>query len=315
MLAQLTMATSWNTVTALRFLSSVDPGILWGASLLVALLYSLRPARREGLDPRAMYWAGASAILFGLWGGYLLGFVYYGTDGRPWAWLRFWSGGRAEYGGLIAGMFAIALYLQIRKLTFLRYADAIVPAVALGAAIGRLGCFLNGDDFGTRSTLLWAVTFPSGTEAYADHFNRGWIASSDPLSLSIHPVQLYTSLFALMLFAFLAWSRPSRTGLRFASFLVIYGAGRFADQHFRGDFQPILGPLSLTQLISLLLVAGGAVIWVSVRGATRGVADFRMTDLPATVADKSVSTEPASPYVQPPLTPKFSESFEREAEC
>jgi len=193
MLAQLTMLTSWNAVTALRFLSSVDPGILWGASLLAALLFTLRTAQREGLDPRAMYWAGTSAILFGLWGGYLLGFVYYGTDGRPWAWLRPWSGGRAEYGALLAGMLAIAIYLRVRKLPFLCYADAIVPAVALGAAIGRLGCFLNGDDFGTRSTLPWAVTFASGTEAYADHFNRGWIASGDPLSLPVHPVQLYAS--------------------------------------------------------------------------------------------------------------------------
>jgi phosphatidylglycerol:prolipoprotein diacylglycerol transferase len=286
MLAQLTMLTNWNAVTALRFLSNVDPGILWGASLLAALLFTLRTARREGLDPRAMYWAGTSAILFGLWGGYLLGFVYYGADGRPWAWLRFWSGGRAEYGALLAGMLATAIYLRIRKLPFLRYADAIVPAVALGAAIGRLGCFLNGDDFGTRSTLPWAVIFPPGTEAYADHFNRGWIVSSDPLSLPVHPVQLYASLFALTLFVFLAWWRPSRTGLRFAGFLVIYGAGRFADQHFRGDFQPILGPFSLTQLISLLLVTAGAVIWVGATGVTRGAANVSMVALPATMANK-----------------------------
>ncbi len=240
-----------------RFPTGVDPGILWSASLLAALLFTLRTARREELDPPAMYWAGASAILFGLWGGYLLGFVYYGTDGRPWAWLRFWSGGRAEYGGLLAGMLAIATYLLIRKLPFLRYADAIVPAVALGAAIGRLGFFLNGDDFGTRSTLPWAVTFPPGTEAYADHLNRGWIVATAPLSLPVHPVQVYASLFALALFVFLSQLRPSRSGQRFAGFLVIYGAGRCLEQYLRGDFQPMLGPLSLTQLISLFLMAAG----------------------------------------------------------
>jgi phosphatidylglycerol:prolipoprotein diacylglycerol transferase len=209
------------------------------------------------------------AILFGLWGGHLLGFVYYGTDGRPWAWLRFWSGGRAEYGGLLAGMFAIAIYLRIRKLPFLRYGDSMVPAVALGVAIGRLGCFLNGDDFGTRTTLPWAVTFPPSTEAYAYHLTRGWIASNDPLSLPVHPVQLYALLFALTLFVFLARWCPGRTGLRFAAFLVIYGAGRFVDQFFRGDFEPTLGPLSLTQLISLLLIAAGLGVAVFVRGEHR----------------------------------------------
>ena len=267
--AQITLLTSWNAYTGLQFISSLDPGILWGAAFLAAILFSLRSSRREGADPRAMYWAGASAILFGLWGGYLLGFVYYGTDGRPWAWLRFWSGGRAEYGGLLAGMLAIAIYLRIRRLPFLRYADAIAPAVALGTAIGRLGCFLNGDDFGTRTTLPWAVTFPPGTEAYADHFTRGWIASSDPLSLPVHPIQLYASLFALALFAFLAWWRPGRSGLRFAAFLVIYGAGRFVDQFFRGDFEPLLGPLSLTQLISLILIVAGLGVAIFVGAGQR----------------------------------------------
>lgn len=255
---------------ALRFPAGLDPGILWGAGLVAALAYALRTARRDGLEPRAMYWAGVSALLGGLWGGHLLGIVYYGTDGRPWAWLRFWSGGQAEYGGLIAGALAVALYVKVRKLPFLAYADAIVPAVALGVAIGRIGCFLNGDDFGTRTHLPWAVTFPPGTEAYADHFTRGWITANDPLSLPVHPVQLYASLFALVLFVFLAHWHPRRVGIRFAAFLILYGAGRFVDQFLRGDFRPVLGPLSLTQLISLLFVISGTAIWLGMRGAAQG---------------------------------------------
>jgi phosphatidylglycerol:prolipoprotein diacylglycerol transferase len=157
-------------------------------------------------------------------------------------------------------MLAISIYLRVRKLPFLRYFDAIVPASTLGVAISRLGCFLNGDDFGTRSNLPWAVTFPPGTEAYADDLTRGWISPTAPLSLPVHPVQLYASLFALLLFAFLAHWRPQRPGLRFAAFLVIYGVGRFCDQYFRGDFQPILRPFSLTQLISILLILLGLTV-------------------------------------------------------
>jgi phosphatidylglycerol:prolipoprotein diacylglycerol transferase len=239
--------------------------------LLVALAYAILHARTCGLDPRATYWASVIAIFLGLWGGHLLGLVYYGTDGRPWDWLRFWSGGRAEYGGLLGGIFAAIVYLSLRRLPFLRYADAMTPAIALGAAIGRIGCFLNGDDFGTRSTLPWAVTFPPGTEAYADHFSRGWIASSDPLSLPVHPVQLYASLFALGLFVLLASWHLGRAGLRFAIFLVIYGAGRFADQYLRGDFQKILGPFSLTQLISLLLILTGLALLQRLSGRQTAV--------------------------------------------
>lgn len=244
-------------IPAMSEFLGLDPGFIWVLSLILSLSYALRMARRDGLDPRVMYWTCTLAILFGQWGGHLLGIYYYGTDGHHWAWLRFWSGGRAEYGSFLTGLLTATIYLRIRKQSFLRYMDAIVPAVALGVTISRLGCFLNGDDFGTRTTLPWAVTFPPGTEAYADHYVRGWISATAPLSLPVHPVQLYAALFALALFVFLSRWNPARSGQRFAAFLVIYGAGRFLDQYFRGDFERLLGPFSLTQLISSLLIATG----------------------------------------------------------
>lgn len=263
MLIQHTQPANWAAILVPLHRSTIDPEMLWSAGLLAALACCLWMARRDNLNSRAMYWAGVFAILFGLWGGYLLGLYYHGTDGRPWAWLRFWSGGEAEYGGLLAGMLAVAVYLRIRKLPFLRYADAIVPAVAFGVAIGRIGCFLNGDDFGTRSNLPWAVTFPPGTEAYSDHFSRGWLAPGAAQSLPVHPVQLYMTFFALGLFLLLASWHPARSGVRFATFLVIYGTARFVQQFWRGDFQAVLGPFSLTQFISVaLIVLGLAVVYL-----------------------------------------------------
>ena len=246
--------------SAPQCLTSLDPGLVWSAALLGALVYSLRSARRSGLDPRAAYWAGVLGLFFGVWGGHLLGIYYYGTDGRPFAWFRFWSGGQAQYGGLIAGALAVIVYLKIKKLSILRYGDAMAPAVALGVAIGRIGCFLNGDDFGKLSRLPWAMRFGPGTEAYADHLQRGWISASDAWSLPVHPVQLYCSLFWLGLFALLACLPMKRTGVGFSLLLIAHGAGRFAEQLFRGDFQTFLGPLSLTQLISIVLVAVGAAL-------------------------------------------------------
>jgi phosphatidylglycerol:prolipoprotein diacylglycerol transferase len=248
--------------TVQQFLAALDPGYVWAAAMLGALAYSVRSARREGLDLRIVYWAGVLAIVFGLWGGHLLGIVYYGTDGRPFAWLRFWSGGQAQFGGLIAGAIAVFLFLKARKISLLTYADAIVPAVALGVSLGRIGCFLNGDDFGTLSLLPWAVQFPPGTEAYADHFSRGWIASTDALSLPVHPVQLYATLVWLGLFVILVVYRPEQAGRRLTLFAVLQGAGRFVEQFSRGDFQAVLGPFSLTQLIGLFFVAAGVVIFL-----------------------------------------------------
>ncbi len=243
-------------------LASLGPSLAWATALIAALAYATRAARRENLNARSMYWAGVLAIFGGLWGGHLLGIFYYGTDGHPWAWLCFWSGGEAQYGGLIAGTLAVLLFARLRRLSFVRFADTLAPAVALGVAIGRIGCFLNGDDFGSVSHLPWAVQFPPGTEAYTDHLMHGWITSADSWSLTVHPVQLYCTFIWLAIFVMLVRWRGGIPGQRFALFLIAHGTGRMVEQIFRGDFQPVLGPLSLTQLISLVLVCSGLCIWL-----------------------------------------------------
>src|SRR3989442_6024880 len=92
---------------------------------------------------------------------------------------------------------------------------------------------------------------------------RGWIAPNASWSLPVHPVQLYDSLLWLSLFVVQAWLPTKLLGLRFSLLLIVHGSGRFVEQFFRGDFQSVLGPLSLTQLISVLFVATGAVVvWV-----------------------------------------------------
>jgi phosphatidylglycerol:prolipoprotein diacylglycerol transferase len=234
-----------------------NSGMVGVAAALAGLACAVWMARRDGLDARAMYWAGAIAILFGFWGARLLGMVYYGTDGQPLAWLRFWSGGTAQYGAFLGGGLAMLLFLAMRRLPPLAYFDAAAPAVALTVSIGRIACFLNGDDFGRLSHFGWAVRFPPGTEAYADHLARGWIAPGAAWSLPVHPIQLYESVVWFGLAIALAAWRPSRPGLCFGGLAVAHGAARFAEQFLRGDFQPILGPLSLTQWISLGFVALG----------------------------------------------------------
>lgn len=242
--------------------ASLDPEFVWTAALLAALAYSLRSARLLGLDRRVMYWAGVCAILGGLWGGHLLGLVVHGSDGEPLGWLRFWAGAKSYYGGLCGGALAGAVFLRLRRLSVVPYADAVVPAVALGYAIGRIGCFLNGDDYGTLSHLPWAVQYPEGTEAHAAHVARGLTDPAALWSLPIHPVQLYASLLGVSLFVFLARWRPSCVGSRFCAFAVMYGVARFAMEGLRGDFRAVLGPLSLPQVFSLVLGFVGIAVWV-----------------------------------------------------
>ena len=255
-----------------RFLGELDPEFVWAAALLAALAYSVRSARRSGLDPRNMYWAVVSAILGGLWGGHLLGLFVHGWGGGSFAFFQFWEGGKSYYGGLLGGGIAGGLFFHYRKVPVLAYADASMPALALGYAIGRLGCFLNGDDYGTVSRVPWAVVYLSGTEVHAAQVARGWIGPGAMWSLPVHPVQLYASLLGLCLFVWLTNWRPMRAGSRFCAFVISYGLARFIMEFVRGDFRPVLGPLSLPQVFSLIFILVGVGVWLElVLGASAAV--------------------------------------------
>jgi phosphatidylglycerol---prolipoprotein diacylglyceryl transferase len=244
------------------FLAKVDPGILFSGALLAGLVYAVASARRHKLDARKMYWSAVYAILFGLWGAHLLGLLVHGLNHGPVAMVSFWQDGKSLYGGLLLGGLAAGFYMHRKALPVLSYADAAMPALALGYAIGRIGCFLNGDDYGTLSHVPWAVVYPPGTEAYQAHLERGWISAGDAWSLPIHPVQLYSSLLGLALFVFLATRRPKWEGGRICAYLILYGVGRFSLEFFRGDFRSVAGPFSLPQAFSLCFILFGVFLWL-----------------------------------------------------
>jgi phosphatidylglycerol:prolipoprotein diacylglycerol transferase len=244
--------------------------LLWACAPVLALAYAVYSCRRSALDPRSMYWAGVCACLGGLFGGHLMGLLVHGWPSGPFAWLRFWDSSKSYYGGLTGGAVALIVFCRLRRLPVLSYADACTPAVALGSAVGRIGCFLNGDDYGTVTHSHWAVVYPPGTEAYQAHLERGWISAGDAWSLPIHPVQLYASLLGVALFLALANWRPRREGARLCAYLVIYGVSRFFMEYLRGDFRSVLGPFSLPQMFSAVFVLVGSGIWIYfVRGQNR----------------------------------------------
>ncbi|HEY2031770.1 MAG TPA: prolipoprotein diacylglyceryl transferase family protein [Myxococcales bacterium] len=236
----------------------LDPGLLWLAAMLTAVAYVVLTARRSGLDPVGAYWTAVAAAAGGVWGSHLLGIRVYGADGDPLYWLRVWDGAKSWYGGLIGGTVAALVALRAARKPVLRHADLLAPAVALGYAIGRAGCFLHGDDYGTLASIPWAVRYGPGTEAFFAHVQRGLIAPSALLTLPIHPVQLYHCALGLLLFAFLSGMPPTVPGRKLALLGLAYGGGRFCLEGFRGDFAP--GPLglSLQQWISFALIAAGA---------------------------------------------------------
>ncbi|MCK4303098.1 MAG: prolipoprotein diacylglyceryl transferase [Candidatus Eisenbacteria sp.] len=170
---------------------------------------------------------------------------------------RIWRGGLAQYGGLIAAVAVGALVIRARGWRFFELADLLAPALAMGEAVTRIGCFLNGCCFGRPCSLPWAVTFPEGASAY-------WSVGATP----IHPTQLYLCGANLLLFIFLArvGSRLIGTGRVFALFLAGSSLARFfVDfvRYYEKEDTLAVGGLHLvhSQWISLLLIAGAIAIW------------------------------------------------------
>jgi len=139
--------------------------------------------------------------------------------------IRIWEGGMMFFGGFLGAILAGFIYLRKEKISVLKIADIIAPAIALGEFFTRIGCFLNGCCFGTPSTLPWAIEFPPHCVA----------GSSSVSQFSLHPTQIFSSLFGLALFFFLnrKLKRPHNTGEVFAFYLMFSGIFRFGIDFIR----------------------------------------------------------------------------------
>jgi phosphatidylglycerol---prolipoprotein diacylglyceryl transferase len=239
------------------------PEWIWIAALVAALLWVIRAGRGEGLDPRKVYLVGVAALIGGLVGARLVGVAVHGEGADLFAWLSVWSGARSWYGGLLLGPLAALVMVRRTGGRALAFADAGAPAVALGYAIGRFGCLLNGDDYGKLSSLPWAVTYPAGTEAHAAQLAQGWLAPSAAQSLPVHPVQLYASVAGVGIFLILRRGRSFRPGERMCLLAVLYGASRFLLEFLRGDFLPAGAGLSQPQACSIALLLAGCGAWLA----------------------------------------------------
>jgi len=259
------------TIPAFQLFGQHGPWSLptYGALLAIAFLVGLwvvaRQARREGLDPVVITDLAVWALIGGLLGARILLVVvdwdHYRSNPRElWSLLR--SGG-VFYGGLIGGIAVGVWYVVRHKLSVWRVADVAAPAVVLGQAIGRLGCLAAGCCFGAATQVPWAVTFRDIQAARELH---------TPVDTPLHPTQIYESMAAALVFAFLLWLAPRKRfhGQVAAAYVILYSIARFAIEFFRGDRArgfPFGGPLSTSQVISLVLLVLMAVLipWLARR--------------------------------------------------
>lgn len=201
--------------------------------------------------------AGFAGVFGGLLGAKLWWTVeFFGT--APYLSLLFSRGGLSWFGGFTFGIAAGLLVIRARRLKLLTILSAAAPALAIGHAIGRIGCFLVGDDYGKASDLPWAVAFPEGLP---------------PTIERVHPTQIYE---ALPLFAIgwllLVWRRQGRSDrVVLGSYFALAGMTRFLIEFVRVN-ERVVGALTVAQLASVAVMLVGA--WL-LTGSRRAVAARR----------------------------------------
>lgn len=267
-------------------------------------------ARRSGMNAELFLNAGMIALLSGIVGARLShvleNWATY-TDPTRSAWANFTdainirSGGLTYYGGFLLGTVCTIGYGLWKKLPIRHGMDLMAPALMVGLAFGRIGCFLNGCCYGAQCELPWAVHFPYYSSAYVDQYEADQLDApaalksqtpdgrlvltppglleSDPLkrqlasqqhSLPVHPAQLYSAFTAFLLAAVLValFTLPHAQGSLFMLMLVLEGSSRFVLELLRAEpavAESAFGGLSISMIISLGLVCAGILGWLIVR--------------------------------------------------
>ncbi len=243
----------------------------FGVFMLFAFLtggYVIRAGLREmGEDPDKAW----DLVFMGVVGGIVGAKLYYvllnyeRLASDP-AGLLLSRGGLVWYGGFLLATALVIWEIRRQKLSLPKSADIIAPALALAYAVGRMGCFLVGDDWGRPTDSWLGIAFPRGTPATSvDNIERLGVAVDPALVekygqiVPVHPTQLYEVGLSTLIF-FLLWKIRGdgrAAGWLFMLWLALAGVERFLVEVLRAKDDRFFGALTLAQLISLAIIATG----------------------------------------------------------
>jgi phosphatidylglycerol---prolipoprotein diacylglyceryl transferase len=236
-------------------------GLLVSVGVLLGLWISVRNSQKQGIDPDNAWNLGIIVVMCGIIGAKVLYIIvdwseYAAHPGEIFSLNTLQAGGVFS-GGLIGAFAAAAWYIRRHRMPALATCDAFAPGLALGHAIGRVGCFAAGCCFGKPTDHFWGVTFTSPIA----HEVVG-----TPIGEALQPTQLFESAVELVNFFILAWmlKRKKFDGQVIGTYFFLYGIARFLLEYLRGDpgrGEVFGGIITGTQLVALCLIAAGGLIW------------------------------------------------------
>jgi phosphatidylglycerol:prolipoprotein diacylglycerol transferase len=163
-------------------------------------------------------------------------------------------GGMSYHGGLIGVLLAGVLFCKRNGIDFWRFVDFIIPVIPLGYTFGRLGNFLNGELYGRITSMPWGMYFPLESDRQLRH-----------------PSQLYEAFFEGVFLFLILWGLRQKSpfnGFLLSLYITGYGLVRFFIEFVREPDQHlgfIAGPFTMGQVLCLLMISGGAVLFLSRR--------------------------------------------------
>lgn len=231
-------------------------GVMVALGAMTGLWVFRRELRHAGLPDQAV-----DAAVYGLIGGILgakLLYVFEHLDESAFFALLLDRGGMSWFGGFVGGLLAGYVTIRAKRWPVMAVLAAATPALAIGQMLGRIGCFLVGDDYGSPTALPWGVAFPEGLP---------------PTTERVHPTQLYEAIFlAGFAWILVRWRRngvPNRAVL--GRYLLAAGAFRFLLEFLRVNTR-VAGPLTVAHFFALAVASLGVIVLLTGRS--------RATDIP-----------------------------------
>lgn len=239
-------------------------GIWLALGMLLGLFAASRLAARDGLSRDHIYDLGLWTLVGGLVGSKVL--MFFVEENVQVLTLDFLRSGGVFYGGLIGGFLAVVIIVRYYKLPFWKVADAFAPAVALGQAFGRQGCFAAGCCWGKPTDLPWGVHFSK----LGNEYTGVPIYGPEGGDLHLHPTQLIESFTMLAVFGLLFWLHRKKRfdGQILIAYGIIYSIFRFSIEFIRDDPRGDLfgltthSGLSTSQIVSLIVAAASVIFMI-----------------------------------------------------
>jgi phosphatidylglycerol:prolipoprotein diacylglycerol transferase len=227
------------------------------------------------------------SIIGSLIGARLSHFLFWNLDlflSDPTVLFSISGAGNSITGGLVGGMVGGLLFVRRKKINYFEYFSLLSPGILLGQAMGRIGCFLNGDAYGTATNSIFGVQFPRygtyvpgfekeygiSSSAWQWSYQNGLVDANSTLSASLHPTQLYEMFGDLVLLGIVLWvfhkiwATDKKSPLIFFIHTGGYALLRFALEFIRGD-REFVAFANMTNLQLVLLAYGLFTIVYAVR--------------------------------------------------